>query len=354
LEFLVTIEEKKEVKPEISIIVCFRNEAAHIYALLQGLHCQTFQSFELLLVDDFSDDESASIATSFLKENKIQGTVIDLKEYLGEAFKHQSNKKNGIALAVSKCQANTILLTDGDCVHHPKWIETMLNDFREQQLKLGFGPVGFTKGKSLFTCFQEIDLMAMMACTKWSIRHKLPMLGNAANMLFDKATFHALNGYADNINTPSGDDIFLLQQFVSANKSVGFLENKNNIVYTHAETTLAGFIQQRIRWAGKSTSYKNNTVKLTLLTIYLLNLMVLLLAGLTFFSILPLWILATAFMVKMTIDSLIIFPSLAFFGRKSLILGMPVFECMHILYVVCIGFLSLKKSYIWKGRMIKQ
>ena len=209
------------MQPELSLIVCYRNEAARIPALLQALHAQSLKTFELILVDDFSEDGSAEIATSILKSSSVPTVHIDLKQHLGEDFRNRSNKKRGITLALSLCKANTILLTDADCTMEPKWVESMLAGFQKQELALGFGPVRFTKGNSLLTSFQEIDLMAMMACTKWTIQHKIPMLGNAANMIFDKSAFLALNGYANNIHLPSGDDIFLLQQFMNPVGNVG-------------------------------------------------------------------------------------------------------------------------------------
>lgn len=350
---LLLLTEKFTMPPEISLIICFRNEATRIPALLQALLRQTYLSFELLVVDDFSEDGSAEIATSILKSSSISTVCIDLKEHLGEDFRNTSNKKRGIALALAMSRANTILLTDADCTMEPGWIERMLAGFRKQELALGFGPVRFTKGNSLLTSFQEIDLMAMMASTKWTIQHKIPMLGNAANMIFDKSTFLAVNGYANNIHLPSGDDIFLLQQFIAAGKSVGYIDDAACIVSTYPERTLSGFIQQRIRWAGKSTSYENSTVKLVLLLIYCFNLWVLLLLPLTIFDIVPFWLLPTTFTLKLLADASIIYPTLVFFNRSALLWGMPIFECMHILYVVSIGFLSLKKSYIWKGRQIK-
>jgi biofilm PGA synthesis N-glycosyltransferase PgaC len=178
--------------PEISLIICFRNEAAKLPALLQALLCQTFTSFELILVDDFSEDGSAETAASILQNSSISTAFINLKQHLGEDFRNTSNKKRGIALALSKCRSNTVLLTDADCTMESRWIESMLTEYRKQQLALAFGPVCFSKGDTLFTRFQEIDLVAMMACTKWTIQHKIPMLGNAANMLFDKSIFLAV------------------------------------------------------------------------------------------------------------------------------------------------------------------
>ena len=41
---------------------------------------------------------------------------------------------------------------------------------------------------------------------------------------------------------------------------IGFLKNEDAVVYTHAKPTLSEFIQQRKRWASKSTRYKDKLV----------------------------------------------------------------------------------------------
>jgi glycosyltransferase involved in cell wall biosynthesis len=89
--------------PEISLIICFRNEAAKLPALLQALLCQTYPSFELILVDDFSEDGSAETAASILK------TAVFLLHYQpettsGRGFQKHIQQKRGIALALSMCR----------------------------------------------------------------------------------------------------------------------------------------------------------------------------------------------------------------------------------------------------------
>lgn len=61
--------------PLVSIIIPARNEAGRIQPLLRSLQQQTFQSFELLVVDDHSTDQTVDIATAYGAEvisNRLQ------------------------------------------------------------------------------------------------------------------------------------------------------------------------------------------------------------------------------------------------------------------------------------------
>src|SRR5262245_36970000 len=62
---------KKNISTHCSVIISARNEELHIGNLLSDLLSQTYPSslFEIIVVNDFSDDRTAEIAQSFFKEN---------------------------------------------------------------------------------------------------------------------------------------------------------------------------------------------------------------------------------------------------------------------------------------------
>lgn len=56
-------------KTDVSIIVPIYNAEKYIYACLESIRNQTFTNFEVLMVDDGSDDKSGSIAMEFAKND---------------------------------------------------------------------------------------------------------------------------------------------------------------------------------------------------------------------------------------------------------------------------------------------
>lgn len=55
--------------PLVSIIVPGKNEGKHIYKLVQSLKEQTYKNFELIVIDDGSDDDTERICRSLKKWN---------------------------------------------------------------------------------------------------------------------------------------------------------------------------------------------------------------------------------------------------------------------------------------------
>ena len=58
-------------KPLVSILVPGKNEGKHIYKLATSLREQSYQNFELIIVDDGSDDDTEDICKSLKKNGLI-------------------------------------------------------------------------------------------------------------------------------------------------------------------------------------------------------------------------------------------------------------------------------------------
>ena len=58
-------------KVEISLILPVYNSSKTIIKTLNSLQKQTFKYFELLIIDDFSTDNTLLIIKNFLKKNKF-------------------------------------------------------------------------------------------------------------------------------------------------------------------------------------------------------------------------------------------------------------------------------------------
>ena len=58
-------------RPLVSILVPGKNEGPNIYGLLKSLHEQTYDNFEIIIIDDGSDDATPSICRDLLKAGRI-------------------------------------------------------------------------------------------------------------------------------------------------------------------------------------------------------------------------------------------------------------------------------------------
>lgn len=89
-----TIDKNGQLFPLLSIIIPARNEAGRISPLLRSLQEQHYQSFEVLVVDDHSTDQTAAIARSF-GAKVLQNKAVDSGSGKSKACWHGAQHAKG-------------------------------------------------------------------------------------------------------------------------------------------------------------------------------------------------------------------------------------------------------------------
>ena len=340
--------------PFVSIIIPVRNEAAHIQECLKSIFAQTYPQhrYEVIVVDDYSTDTTLRHARELQRERL---TVLDLAKYFGDAAERVPNKKKAITIGVKNAKGQLIVTTDGDCRMDSEWLDTMVHYYVQHDYKFLTGPVFLHPAKGLLGLFQQLDVASMLGITGGTIANGYPTMCNGANLLYEQAAFAAVDGYKGNTDIPTGDDIFLMQKIEAAYPDgIGFVRDKRACVYSNPEPTFAEFIAQRVRWTSKSTSFQKRSVTAILTFAYLFNLLILIFIPIAFEQLEWAWLpLAIAFGTKVLVDTLFNISVLGFFRRSILLLLIPIFEPLHIIYVVCIGVLGLSGEYKWKDRKVR-
>ena len=347
----ITINTNRLAEP-ISIIIAVRNEAKNIQSCIDSILKQSFVDFEIIIVDDFSDDLTPNIVLAF---NDPRVKYFHLKEYLPAKALYTMNKKKAIEFGVGQANFNLIVTTDGDCTMGIAWLEVISNTFLEPTIQYATGLVNFYEKPDFFSKFQQIDLMSLMGITAASIQMKSAYMSNGANMAFRKNAFLTTNGYSDNFDLPTGDDVFLLHAIISTYgvDAVTFIKNIDATVYTSSCSTLSEFIHQRIRWVSKSTKVISKKVTYTLQFMYIYHALFLLLFIISCFCSANNWTyLLVFFIIKNLLDLVFLNSVSSFFKRRKLLIGLPLFEIFYIIYVITIGILGIRGIYEWKSRRI--
>lgn len=342
--------------PFFSIIIPARNEAGNIAACLQSILHNNYPGdrYEIILIDDFSTDQTAAIAADILHPPH---RVLQLKDHLSAEERINAYKKKALEIAIQQSKGAYIITTDADCILPSQWLNLFASTVAEQGVHFVAAPVSFTpyqQNKSWLYYFQSLDFMTMQGITVASNKLNLGNMCNGANMLFSRQAFEAVDGYRDIDHKASGDDMMLMQKIQGRfPASIRYLFEQRAIVQTPVQPTLSAFINQRIRWASKADSYPQLKMTLILLIVYLFNCSLLCTAVISliwpsYFSIL-LWALG----IKVFSELFFLVPVARFYRKKKELIFFIFLQPLHILYIIIAGFLGKFGSYSWKGRTVQ-
>ena len=338
---------------KFSIIIPSRNEAANIEACIQSIYKNNYPEnlFEVIIADDFSDDDSPIIISSLQKK---YGNLhcIYMKDVLTE--KINSYKKKAIETAIAKASYSWIITTDADCLVPVKWLFLFDEFIQYNNPVFVAAPVMFHHDKTLLSTFQCLDFISLQGITAASVAAGFHSMCNGANLAYRKDVFFKVNGFAGVDNIASGDDMLLMHKIKEQYpEQVDYLFHKGAIVKTMAMATWKDFFNQRIRWASKSTSYSDKKVFMVLLLVYFTNLSIALLlpAALYDYHFFFYWLVLTV--LKGLAEMPFMYAASSFFGLQSLLKWFIPVQPLHNFYIVLSGFLGKFGSYEWKGRKVK-
>ncbi len=337
-----------EKKTHFSIIVPFRNEAEFLPELLNSITKLNYpkNTFEILFVDDDSSDNSVSILNKFCTVNPHINIQLIPNNRISN-----SPKKDAITAAIHLAQHQWIICTDADCILPNKWLETYSNFIETFNPNMVVAPVNFVSKNSFLAQFQTIDFYSMQGTTIGSFGMQYPIMANGANLAYKKEVFNQLNGFENNNFITSGDDVFLLENFLSHNpKKVLFLKDYAACVSTYPVKTWKTLIQQRKRWAAKATHFSNTYTQLIGLLVFITNGICILAFFAAFFNPRYIWL----FCLKFIIDTVLIFKTAGFFQQKINLFSYLKTLLFYPFFTFYIAAISMFGSFHWKDRAFKK
>ncbi|MBC8265850.1 MAG: glycosyltransferase [Flavobacteriales bacterium] len=334
-------------KDFVSVIVACRNERDNIANLIQQVKNQKLDKnrFEMIIVNDHSTDDTLQILE---KEASIWDKLKVVR-----LSKSEKGKKSAIQKGISFAKGDIILCTDADCSVGENWITTILSYFLDENIKMVSAPVVFENKKGIFQKLQSLEFLSLIGSGAAAISRGKSIFCNGANLAYRKSVFFEVNPFRN--NTVSGDDVFLMHHIKQKyTNGIAFAKQKDAIVETISQPNLKAFINQRKRWAAKSSAYKDFDTILISILVFLMNLSIATLFVLFLFNIKWLGIFLALFLVKFVADYLFLLPVLQFFKRKKLAFWILPFEIFYCFYIVLIVLLSFTNSFEWKGRTHKK
>ncbi len=322
----------------ITVVVVCRNEELHLPKLLSCLAQQSFQDFELIMVDDHSTDKTLEIMKS------VKGAFSDVK--IINAIGH--GKKAALKSGIESAKGTLIITTDGDCLPSFHWLETLSGYYKKRPVDLIICPVRLSNTDDFFSRLQLLEFTSLVASGAAATGAGMPILCNGANLMFTKKAW--LRSQSDlRFEEQSGDDIFLLQSVKKWGGEIRFLKSESAFVSTKAAATLAEFIQQRQRWAAKAPSYTDWQLIATACIVLLVSLLIVTLLALSIYDTQYWRFLTAVVVVKLIADTTFLYSVRNFFQLQYVWFYSLMLSLIHPFYVVGVAFIAIFfKPTKWK------
>jgi cellulose synthase/poly-beta-1,6-N-acetylglucosamine synthase-like glycosyltransferase len=334
---------------KVTVLIAARNEEDNIKLTIDDQLAQDYpkELTEIVIVDDHSVDKTAEIIRTYADRG------IKLLQ-LNEDQPLNSYKKKAIATAIDVSTGDLIVATDADCRMGSKWLSSIVGYYESNNLVMISSPVTYFQERTLFEYLQTLEFAYLIGLGASFIGNKRASTCNGANLAYRKDVFYEVGGFKGIDDLASGDDELLLQKVAMRYPGrIGFLKQREAIVYTHAKHTLSSFLKQRRRWASKSVKYKDKRIVALAVSIWLFNVSLLVNAGLGLYNTAFLKLFLTQFLLKYLFEVAFLLPITTFLKRQGLVLLLLLLIPVHVIYFVYIGLMGSTRKYEWKGRIVK-
>jgi len=200
--------------PPVSIVIVAKNDAHLLIKTLPEFLTQEYPQFEVVIVNDNSDDETAQLVMDFqnsfsnLKLLNLESSVTNIK-----------GKKFPLSLGIKAATYEHVLFTDADCLPASnQWIKLMARHFSEtKQIVLGFSKIhkkiGFVNTLIRFDRLHQA-IQYFSYCLA-----KIPFRGMGQNLAYTKTVFFNHQGFVYQNHLQFGDDDLFINRIADFRNS---------------------------------------------------------------------------------------------------------------------------------------
>lgn len=244
-----TIQKPSQSLP-VSVIVCAHDEEQNLNELIPLLLSQNHPEFEIIIVDDRSNDATFDLLIKETsKDHRLRMVHVNRTPPLFNA------KKYALTLGIKAAKYEWLLLTDADCRPNSKdWISSIAKHFSPAtQFVLGFSPYQYKPGfLNSFIRFET--LMSGIQYLSFALLG-IPYMGVGRNLAYRRSGFLEVKGFNNFLKITGGDDDLFVNQHATRKNTVVCLGDES-VVTSFPKTTFRSFFTQKVRHLSVGKYYR--------------------------------------------------------------------------------------------------
>ena len=354
---LIAVEAELE-QGRVSVVVPARDEETVLPRLLACLERQNTNRFEIVLVNDRSEDKTADIMQEFSSRHPGRVRVVTLVDDPPPG----NPKQRALAAGAAAATGDLLLFTDADCWLPVDWVRTMCRPFRSHEVGLVFGPVipgtkGLDRRPRFIDWYQGFDQIFRFQYTAGAAGMGTPSGGFGNNIAVRRSALKDAGGFEGLRYSQTEDAQLICQVRDTGRWAIRAVRSRGARVVPAPAEKLRPLVRQSIRWNTGGLFAPDPTTRLSygVVMIFLFISVILAIAAV----IVPAGATATVAMVLPAVGS---FVSMLLLGILAGLFNSPghwywpllipniLVSMLFYSWVTLLTLLRVRVS--WKGRML--
>jgi glycosyltransferase involved in cell wall biosynthesis len=223
----------------VSIVICARDVYEYLIDLIPALLTQDYPDYEIVVVNDCSDDETEEYLKDLeRREPKIK--PVQLKQHLN----FFNGKKFPLSMGIKSAKNDIIVLTECNCMPvNDQWLRSVVNRYNNQtEIVIGYSP--YVQKKSTLNRIMRFDALQNGLLYLSAALSRRPYMGVGRNLSYRKELFYRNKGFISHYMTSVGDDDLFISQ-VANKKNTEVLIDAENAILTTPTSSFKLWIRQK-------------------------------------------------------------------------------------------------------------
>ncbi len=228
----------EELEP-VSVVLCARDAYEYLIDLIPALLKQDYPDFEIVVVNDCSDDETEEYLKD-LERKEPRVKPVQLKQHLN----FFNGKKFPLSMGIKSAKNDLLVLTDCNCMPvNDQWLRSVVNRYNQRtEIVIGYSPIVHKKGS--LNRLMRFDTLQNGLLYLSAALNRHPYMGVSKNLSYRKELFYRNKGFISHYTTSMGDDDLFIGQ-VANKKNTEVLIDAENAILTTPPSTFRLWMRQK-------------------------------------------------------------------------------------------------------------
>jgi cellulose synthase/poly-beta-1,6-N-acetylglucosamine synthase-like glycosyltransferase len=238
--------------PPLSVVICARNEAENLSKFLPAVLEQDYQSFEVVVVNDCSEDNSFDILGGMMKRYPHLKVSTIQKD---PGFAH--TKKLAMLIGIKAAKNDLLVFTDADCCPVSKlWLREVASATAgKAELIIGYG--GYIPEKGILNSYIRYETMFIAMQYFGMAMAGVPYMGVGRNLAYRRSYFFDRGGFGPHNHIMSGDDDLFVNRNATAD-NCSLMLSHDSFTRSVAQESITSWAKQKRRHFSAAAYYRKN------------------------------------------------------------------------------------------------